>query len=302
MAKQLTSKNTFLLSSSGVPLAADVVTTDNNVVINPKSKSIDYKDIGNGATGNSKTQNVSDFTTADFGVDVKAKSSGAAGVAPKVAELLKICGLSETITALTDVAYAPTSDFVQGTAKAYLDGSMRNVTGVAGDFSFGGKVGEMVVFNFSLKGFTDIEETTEANPAVVLDVNKNFIIESVTAITVGGAAIDLESFELSKGNDIQETYATNLKEFYISDHKPVIKVTAVKTKGNGAHWTELKNNTKKSVVVVLGTGAGETLTLTAPFCNPMDNDEQDSGGKIVYDRSWLCESSAGNDNFSLVYS
>jgi len=301
MAKQLTVKNTFLFSTGGVPVPGDVITTNNDVIINPKPKTIEYEEKGNGATGNAKTQTIPDWTTADFSVETKAKSSGALGVAPSIAELLKASGLSETIVASTSVTYAPTSTFVQGTGKAYLDGHVRSITGVAADFSFGGKVGEMVTFNFSLKGFTTLADTAEANPAVTLDTNVNFIIESITAITVGGAELDLESFEFSKGNAIQETYATNVKEFYISDHKPTVKVSAVKTNGNSEHWNELEANTKKSVVVTLGSVAGEKLVFTAPFCNPMDTSEADSSGIMMYDRTWLSENSVGNDNFSFVY-
>lgn len=299
---QLTSKNTLLFSTGGAPAETDVITTDNNVFVNPKAKQLDYKDLGNGALGNNKTLVNDDFVTTDFTVDVKAKSSGAAGTAPTLAELFKACGLAETVTAGISVAYAPTSTFVQGTAAAYLDGAKRDVTGIAGTFSFSGKIGEIPKFSFSLKGFTDLEETAEVNPAVTLDPNLNFIVKSVTAITVGGAEIDLQDFDFSMNCDIKENYALNIKEFYIADYKPSVKVNAVKTKGNFAHWTELKTNTKKVLVITLGGGAGETLTFTAPYCAPVDVSENDGDGKVVYARTWNCENSVGNDNFEIKYS
>lgn len=301
MSRQVTARNTLLFTTAGLPTAADVVTTNGNVLVTPKAKTKEFKDSGNGSTGATRTVTISDWTTADFKVDLIARSSGALGVAPKYAELLKAAGLKETISAGVSVVYSPATTFVQGSAKAYLDGYMRDITGVAADFSFGGKVGEFVEFNFSLKGFTTLEEIAQANPTVTLDVNKKFIIESATVITVSGATINLESFDFSKGNDIQETYASAMKGFDIVEHKPTLKVTAVKTNGNNAHWSDFKENTRKAFVAVLGSEAGDKLTFSAPFCNPSDVGESDSSGKMVYEQTWLCEESVGNDNFSLIY-
>lgn len=301
MSNQLTAKNTFLLKVGSAPSATEVVTTSKDVIISPKAKTIEYSDIGSGKRGNVKTVTVSDWTTADFSVEVKARASGAAGTAPKIAHMLKACGLGETIVASTSVTYAPSSSFTAATAKGYVDGYKRDITGIAGNFTFGGSVGDFVNFNFALKGFTTLTESAEANPAVTLDANKLFIIESITAFTIAGTEIDIKSFEFDLGNDIQETYAANIKEYYIKDFKPTIKVSAIKTAGNQTHWSDLTANTKKELKVVLGTAAGNKLTLTASFCNPMDVSESDDNGKVAYDATWLCENSAGSDNFSLKY-
>jgi len=301
MANQITAKNTLLVNTSGTPAASDVITTNANVFVNPTAKSITYSDMGNGLLGNEKTEINNDYVTADFPVEVNAKGAGTAGSAPKYAELFKLCGLDETIVADTSATYTPASTFVQGTALAYMDGAKREVTGIAGTFTFGGNIGEIPKFSFSLKGFTTLDETAEANPTVTLDSADNLVIKSITAITVGGSEIDLESFTFDMGTDIQETYATNKKEYYISDYKPSMKVTAIKTKGNSAHWTELNNNTKKAVVVTLGDVAGNIIELSAPYCSPSDASESDSNGIVKYDRTWSCENSAGGDNFSIAF-
>ena len=301
MANQLTVKNTLLFSTAGVPATTDNITTASDVLVLPSAKSVEYKNIGNGATGNSKSQTIPELTTTDFTADVVARTGGALGVAPSYGELLKACGLSETITATTDVAYTPASSFVQGTAKVYLDGSYRDVTGIVGDMTISGKVGELAKFAFSMKGFTTLGETAGANPAVTVDANKNLIVENASIVTVGGASIPLTSFEFKTGNQINETNAIGQNEFYISDIKPTIKVTAVKTKGVADHWADLNANTVKTVVITLGTVAGDMITLTAPYCNPTDVNESDDSGKIVYDETFECQSSAGYDNFSIVY-
>ena len=302
MAKQLTSKNTFLINSAAVPAAADVITTNEFVFVNPQAKSVETKDIGNGQLGNSKTVTIADWTTAQFDVGVNARTSGAAGTAPSYAALFKACGLVETIdTTNGTVTYAP-GGTPSGTAKNYTDGAVRQIDGIAGDMKFGGSVGDIAKFTFSLQGFTDLSETAEANPAVTLDSNKDLVITSATAITVGGGLIALQEFEFTLGNEIQESYGIGVKEFYISDFKPTIAVKAIKTKGNAVHWDDLKNNTIKEVVVTLGGTAGNTITFTASYCNPKEVSESDNNGEVVYNQTWECQSSAGNDNFSIVYS
>lgn len=302
MAKQITSKNSFLINSSATPTASDIITTNEIVFVNPKAKTIETKAIGNGELGNVKSVTISDWTTAEFDVNINVKPSGTAGNAPSYAALFKACGLTESIDTTNNiVTYAPGGTPV-GFAKNYIDGSVRSITGIAGDFKLSGNIGEIAKLTFSLKGFTDLAETAEANPAVTLDSNTNLTVESITAITVGGGTINLQEFEFSMGNEIQESYGIGVKEFYISDFKPTITVKAIKTKGNASHWDDLKNNTLKEVKVVLGSGAGETVTFTAPYCNPNDVSESDDSGEVVYNQTWLCQSSAGNDNFSIVYS
>lgn len=302
MSKQLTSKSTVLVNASTIPVAGDVITTDNNVLVSPKTKNITYKDMGNGAQGNEKSLINDDYVTAEFSLDVIAKPASAAGVAPSIAQLFKICGLSETVEAGVSVIYAPSSTSLSGKATAYLDGSKRDITGIAGDFGFSGTIGGTLKFSFSLKGFTTLEETTEANPTVTLDTAEPFVIKSITALTVGGSELDIESFDFSMAAAIEEIYAANRKEFYISDFKPNMKMKGVKTKGNQAHWSELKANTKKALIVTLGSEAGKKLTFSAPYCAPVDVSENESGGKVVYERTWNCQNNTGNDNFQIKYS
>jgi len=301
MAKQLSSKNTLLFATGAVPTATEVITTSNNVIVNPKPKAIEYKDIGNGQAGNSKTFINNDFVTAEFSVELVSKSSGALGVAPTYADLFKCCGLSETITASTDVVYKPELVEQAGTALSYVDGYKRQIDGIAGDFSFSGKVGELAKFSFNLKGFTTLEPIAEANPAVTLDANKNLIVTSASVITVGGGTIALDSFEFSLGNETKEIYAVGSKEYFIGDFKPTLKVTAVKTKGNDEHWADLNANTKKEVIITLGDTAGDIIEFKASYCQPSDANESDDGGSLIYDRTWVCENSAGGDNFSVTY-
>ena len=302
MALQLTSKNTLLLKVGGTPDATNIITTQNDVFVSPKASMIESKDIGNGQGGNAKIETNEDDVVAEFSVDMTARTSGSGGTAPACADLLKCCGLKETVDSDNKlVAYTP--ELLQQTAqaKAYVDGAMRNITGTVGDLTISGEVGQIVKFSYSLKGYTALSETAEANPDVTLDSNIQLTIKSANVVTVGGNNIVLKSFEFALGNDIKKVYATNRKEYYIGDFKPTIKVTALKANGNGAHWDELKGSTQKEVIVTLGGSDNNTIELKVPFAQPQDVSESDDSGQVKYDRTWLCQSSAGGDNFTLTY-
>ena len=299
MAKQLTSKSAFLCAIGGVT-AAHIITAAKDVIVNPKVTTKEYKDAGVGA-GSTKSYLNEDLTTAEFSVDVTARAAVDAGEKPAYSSLLRLCGLKETVTADTSVVYTPELIGELGTAKAYLDGEYRSITGIAGSFKLSAKIGELAEFNFSLKGFTTIEPSIEANPEVVLDSNDKLLMQQATAITENGTAIDLQSFELDAGMEIEQYYGAETKEYYIKDFKPEIKIKAIKTKGNNAHWAQIKANTVKEVIVVLGNSAGKKLEIKASYCNAKDVSESDDKGIIVFEKTYICEANVGKDNFSLTY-
>ncbi len=301
MLNQLSSKNVLLLvTGTEEPLAAAVITTANDIFINPKMDSKEYKDAGLGA-GSTKTYVNTDLTTVDFTVDVTARSAAGAGEVPKYADLFKICGMSEDIVADTSVTYKPTLPGTRGTSKAFLDGEVRTISGISGAFSLSGTIGEFAKLSFKLQGFTDAEPIAEANPNVSLDNNEKLIVQQATLITENGNDIDLESFDIDTGMEVEQVYGVSSKFFYIKDFKPTLKIKAIKTKGNSIHWTDLKNNAIKTIKIVLGSNVGKQMEIKADFCNPSDVSESDDKGIVVFEKSYLCQSSVGGDNFSIKY-
>lgn len=298
--KQITSKNTLLLNTAGSPIAADVITTANDVVVIPKVDSKEFKDAGAGA-GSTSTYNNPDLTVADFNVDVTARAAAASGSVPAYASLLKICGMKETINVGVSVVYTPELAGTLGTAKAYIDGEMREINGMVGSFNISGKIGELAQLSFSLKGFTSIVPTAEENPAVTLDSNEKLLVKQATVITEGGTPLDLTEFDLDAGMEVEQVYGVDSLEYYVKDFKPTIKIKAIKTKGNTTHWSDLKNNTIKEVIILLGDTAGKQLEIKASKCNPSNVSEADSSGVMVYEKTHICQYTNGGDNFSLTY-
>jgi len=300
---QKTLKNVVLVKSGGVPTAAEVVTTNGTVFVNPKIKSGDYQDMGNGMMGSTKTFIDPNWINAEFDIPVQMKKASALGSAPSIDELLKIAGLAETITAATKVEYKPGGTGVgTGQIKVYTDGYVRALTGVAGNLKISGKVGEPLGAVFSVKGFmASPEATAEANPTVTLDINMAPIVSKVTVLTVGGSQLNADSFDLDIGNKINEQYAMDLSAYYLEDFDPTISITAVKAIGTDeAAWTDYANGMVRSIIIQVGA-AGSMVEISIPYAKLKDVSESDDAGNVKISRTFRAEASAGNDNYTITY-
>jgi uncharacterized membrane protein len=302
MANQKTLKNVVLAKSSGVPSAAEVITTNGLVFVNPKIKSGDYKDMGNGMMGATKTYIDPNWVTAEFDIPVQMKKASALGTAPSIDELLKIVGLAETITAATKVEYKPGEAVGTGQVKVYTDGYVRALIGVTGNLKISGKVGEPLGAVFSVKGFMESPEATaEANPTVTLDTSMAPIVSKVTVLTVGGSQLNADSFDLDIGNKINEQYAMYISEYYMEDFDPTITVTAVKIKGADEQtWADFAAGTVRAIIIQVGA-AGSMVEISVPYAMLKEVSESDDAGNVKISRTFRAQASVGNDNYTITY-
>ncbi|WP_444919311.1 hypothetical protein ACJJID_00250 (plasmid) [Microbulbifer sp. CnH-101-G] len=143
-----------------------------------------------------KLQGVFAGTLMEMTFDVEIKGSGTAGTPPEMAPLLRACGLAETITATTSVAYQPASDTHESaTLYFHEDGSLYKLTGVRGTFSAALTTGEVGKISFTLTGHvsrpTDAALPVASYSAVVPPpaINMPFKVGSFNAVI---SALSLE--------------------------------------------------------------------------------------------------------------
>ena len=310
MALLKTNKNIVLFLGGGLPLPANAVTMGSPVLLQPDVKQNDINEIGDGSLGAMGSYVDDQHTTVSFGIEVYARGNDKTGLAPdtppKISELLKACGLAETIDSTIsqeNVTYNPSSaDVVAAQSKVYVDGHVRLVTGIRSNMKFSGSVGEIAKFNFDNQGYTAAAPTPEVNPAVTLDDNDRLVVKKITGATIGGATINMQSFDLDLGNEIGDVYAVDMAEFERTDFDPKLTVEAIKLKGNEAGWSDFIDGTIREIIITLGTAAGKTLTLTASFCKQIGQSESEDNKKMKESRSYRCERSVGDDNFFLKWS
>lgn len=301
---QETLKNTILAKSGSAPTAANVVQLDGFVLLSPKVSTGEINAVGTGSLGNKKGYVDPNNTKVTFDVPTVIKASTALGVAPELSELYKIAGLAETITASVKAEYKPggITSSGAGVIKVYSDGYVRTVSGAAANMKISGKVGEPLKAVFSVSGYTTPEATAEANPAVTLNAGVIPIISKITAITISGTAINCDSFDFDTGNEIQDTYATGLSEFYIGNFNPMINLTAIKTKGTDEQaWTDMGNGLLKAILVTVGS-VGSQVVLNAPNAFALELSESDDKGRVKLTRKFRAENGGvANSNFSIVH-
>lgn len=302
MPLQLINKQTLLAKFGGVPAATDVVSLSEPAFVNVKVKTGTFQQVGNGNAGNEKGYSVPDWTTAEVTANATLSPTADGDTPPELSEMFRACGLVETVDLiLHNTTYTPFVGMTQNaTLVNYLDGEKRTITGVVSNLVMNFTVGELAKVSFAAKGFTDAEPTLEANPAVTLDANGKFIVDSVQAVTFGGAVINLNSAEFDLGNNVKEVYAIGKKEYAIMDFAPTIKIKDIKQKDVFTHWTDIKNGSLKVFIITLTNGA-RTFTLTANYCTSNEISEGDDNGSTSIDRTFKCEASAGGDNFEIKY-
>lgn len=300
MAKSITDKTVVLFKYGGVPVATNAVTAAKAPFVKPNIKSKSYKDVGTGKLGTSKTYIDPYQTDTSIDIEVLLRGSDKTGVAPKtapkIAELLKAAGLSET-QGTADITYAPNhADISTSTCVVYQDGEKRSITGAIADMKIEGTVGEAAKITFTVQGFTSPEPTLEANPTVTLDTNTLMIVSKITAITLAGSVLNITKFEFTLNNETKLDYATAMSEFARKDFAPKIKLSGIKTKGDLTAWTDLTAATVKEIIIVLGSGAGKTVTITATQTMTSDMEENDNDGTVGYDRTFDLQGDASGEN------
>ncbi len=146
--------------------------------------------------------------------DVHVKGSGTAGTAPEFGSLLRACGMGETISASTSVAYAPVSTgHESGTMYIYEDGVLYKATGCRGNVSFSEKAGEPAKLSFTMTGHLVGSFTDVALPTPTLDSTNPIAVLSA-GFSVGGYSAIISTFSFDLTNTISTPDNINASDGY----------------------------------------------------------------------------------------
>jgi hypothetical protein len=170
-----------------------------------------------------------------------------------------------------------------------------------GNLKISFEIGMFVKAEFDIKGFTDAEPVSEPNPAVTLDDEEIFVVESISAVTIGGSSFEVKRVDFDMGSTINEIYAIGAKEYQITDYKPTLSITAYADKTNQGYWSDLKAGNVKTVVITLSNNAGNKFTFTANACKLSDVSESDDNGNMDFTANYVCEKDSNGKNFEITY-
>lgn len=206
---------------------------------------------------------------ATLSFKVGVRGSGTVDVAPQYGELFQACGMGETITGATSVAYDPISTGgISLTFGFYVDGTAYKMWGCRGNVKLVGEIGQIANWEFEFTG-ADWEKVDEALLVTpTYDTTIPLVFQNAT-FTLAGYAFYISKLELDLGNTVtlnpDVNSSSGFKSAIVTDRRSVgsfdpndVLVATHDLLG------KLKSATEGALSIVLGSVAGNIWTITAP--------------------------------------
>lgn len=293
------------------PVGTDAVLTSNLSVDVYQGNTIS-RDYDRGTLGASESINVNPHNSYSF--EVEGQASGTAGTAPAYGELLRACGLGETIVASTSVTYAPVSSGYESATLYHLrlqdDGNNRLIksTGVRGNVGLTLNAGDFPKWNFSnLLGTyytpSEISAVTADTSDYVAPIASTK--DNTPTVTVGGTAACLSAFSVDLGNAVDRRDAPGCRSTIITDRNVTGSIT-IKAPDTGTknYFSDVESHNGVSTVAIVvthGTTAGEIITVNLPTAQLSNISETEVNGELFYTMNFIAVPTAtGDDEISIV--
>lgn len=245
----------------------------------------------------------------ELSFETELKGTGSAGATPSwgwEGELLRACGLDETINTGVDISYEPVSaSFESVTIYVYKDGIFHKLLGCRGTFVISGTVGQYLTVRWTFRGLyvapTDTSPGAQTfssiKPPVLLSAGLTIASYSPVATSIEVAANN----DLGRRTDIND--AAGVKEILITGRKPggsfdpesVLEATH-------PFWADWSAATAKALNIgPIGSTAGNKITITAPKLQLEEISYGDREGLQTYETPFRLAMSSGDDELKIKF-
>jgi hypothetical protein len=195
--------------------------------------------------------------------------SGTPGTAPFWGKLMKACAFGETVVPATSVAYAPASISIPSlTLAAYMDGAIHKVWGARGTVKLNLEVGKPGLLNFEFQGadFSHLDGDMLTGVTYSSIVPPSFL---GATFTIDGVAFWVEKVEFDIANSLalrtDPSSDSGYKSCFITDRKGKITLDPEMILASAKDiWTMWKNGSQVALNAVLGSAAGNIITIACP--------------------------------------
>ena len=242
---------------------------------------------------------------------LEIKWSGTKGTVARLSDALVACGLAETVSAGSSVIYKPT-DVAALSATIWLyelqdTGNCRlhKITGAMGTPSLVIENGKIAGIELKFQGIAN-DPTEAAAPATpTWETVIPPICESAT-LTLNSVALIAQSLKIDLNNEIVKrddlNSAAGLKGFALVGRKPSgsINPEAVLA-ATYDFYADFKAATSRALSIVIGTAAGNKLTITAPKLVIDKLGNADRGGIGSRDVGFELVGNTGGDELQLKF-
>jgi hypothetical protein len=286
------------------PAGSDAVLVRNLDIV-PMQADVVSRDLVRPYMGNSDQLIANTRVECTF--EVELAGSGTAGTAPRYGALLKACGMSETVVAVTSVTYAPVSSSFSSASIYYnVDGVLHKITGARGTVDMSCALGQIPVLKFTMTGIynaptdTAAPSVTYTNQATPL-IFKNGNTTSFQFFSYSGA---LASVDFNIANSIvYRELVGGTKEAVLTGRAPagsvMIEAVPIATKD---FFAAAAATATGNLTFLHGTTAGNRVTFTASQVDIAQPSYADQDGIQMLNLPYVAlPTTAGNDEFSLAY-
>lgn len=236
--------------------------------------------------------------------EVEVAGAGAAGTAPKYGQLLRSCGMSETIVASTSVTYAIVEAGIESVSIYFLlDGVRHILLGAVGTVSVDFTTKQIPKFKFSFIGLLGTV-SDQAMPAVSQTgwVTPGPVSAALSTLTLFGVNTTAEQVSLDLGNTLTPRFLIGASDqMLISDRKAVGQAVVQAENVATADWFGRAMTRARGVLkMVHGTAAGNIVEFNAPAVEVGRFTQGQTDGIVNYSLPLSLVPVTGRDELNIV--
>jgi len=294
--------------TANAPLAADCNLLVEDVKFEPD---IDQTDRNPISSTLSPYASIAGMRKARISFKVELKGSGTAGTAPAIGKLLKACGFSETVVAVTSVTYNPLSVGIDSlTIDVYSVPASGNqirerMVGARGTFKINAKSGQQVYLEFTFQGaYVATADAAGLTPSGLETTLPPAFLS--TSFTMHTYAHKVSSFNIDLGNSLAPrqdiTLSSGLLSYLITNRKPTFSFDPEKELvATHDYYGKMLANTEGALSVAVGATAGNICTITAPKAQYTKVTPGGRDGLGIFTVDGRFNRSSGNDELVLAF-
>jgi hypothetical protein len=284
-----------------VPAAADALIA-RNVTYTPMEGEEVSRDLMLPYLGNQGVKLAGLYARLEF--DIEIAGSGAAGTAPKYSAMLRACGMSETVTAATDVTYNIIEDGVEAASIYFVSDKVQHVMlGCRGNLALSFTAKGIPYYRFTVMGLLGTISDIGSMPAVSKSgwINPLIVSKAATVLTLHGWTAIAESLSLDLGNTVTPRFLIGDEGMPITDRSgtgtAVVEAKPLAT----VDWFAISQaRTQDEMSIVHGTTEGNIVEVTAPAVEIGRPTQGQTDGIVNYSLPILLTPDTGRDELEIV--
>lgn len=302
--RTILSKIETVYGTDPIPTGAANAILVKNINVTPLSSNLVSRDLIRPYMGNFENLVAAAYGKLDF--EVELAGSGTTGTVPAYGQLLRACGMSETVSAGVSVTYAPISAALESVTNYFnIDGTLHKMLGSRGTFSVALSNLGIPMIKFSFQGLyspvTDaaapsVTLTAWQLPLAVNNVNTtNLTLQGFAGMVMSDLSVDIANTVIFR------SLVGGTEQVLITDRKPAGSITfEATTVAAKDWWTGARAAATGALSITHGTVAGNKVTIAAPKVQITAPTYADKDGVAMIQAGLVLVPSAGNDELTIT--